>query len=383
MRGRHRRSPLQADEHPILEVAGISARTSGGKVLLDDVSFAVQRGWLVAVVGPTGAGKTSLAQALTGGLAYEGTVRLEGIALAGAGTRHRDRIAFVPQDDVLHGQLDLGRTLGYAASLRAAPGSGDEERTRRVDSALRELGLHHHAGVPVASLSGGQRKRANIAAELVGQPDVLVLDEPTSGLDPGYEKAVMTSLRQLADAGRTVIAVTHSLAALAHCDRVLYLAEGGRVAYFGPPAACRCLLRLGRRRRRVPRPRHGAGPGVEGALPRPPGLHAVRPSRRRRGNARQRAPSPGCGPPAPRLAAAGGHPPAPPRCAPALRSPAPRAARAAGPAARPPPLDGAGRRQPPPRAGHDAQHAGLRDGRDVRRPQRHLARRVEQRCARS
>ncbi|HJR24149.1 MAG TPA: ATP-binding cassette domain-containing protein, partial [Acidimicrobiales bacterium] len=84
-RGRHRRPPLQATEHPILEVDGISARTSGGKVLLDDVSFAVQRGWLVAVVGPTGAGKTSLARALTGGLAYQGTVRLDGAALAGAG----------------------------------------------------------------------------------------------------------------------------------------------------------------------------------------------------------------------------------------------------------------------------------------------------------
>ena len=70
----------------------------------------------------------------------------------------------------------------------------------------------------------------------MGQPDVLVLDEPTSGLDPGYEKAVMTSLRQLADAGRTVIAVTHSMQALERCDRVLFLAEGGRVAYFGPPA---------------------------------------------------------------------------------------------------------------------------------------------------
>ena len=70
----------------------------------------------------------------------------------------------------------------------------------------------------------------------MGQPDVLVLDEPTSGLDPGYEKAVMTSLRELADAGRTVIAVTHSMQALEQCDRVLFLAEGGRVAYFGPPA---------------------------------------------------------------------------------------------------------------------------------------------------
>ncbi len=235
-RGRHRRQPLQATEQPILEVAGVTARTPGGKVLLDDVSFTVQEGWLVAVVGPTGAGKTSLARALTGSLGYDGTIRLAGVTLGAAGSRQRDRIAFVPQDDVLHGGLELGRTLAYAASLRVPPESGGAERRRRVDAALQELGLHHHTGTQVSSLSGGQRKRANIAAELVGQPDVLVLDEPTSGLDPGYEKAVMTNLRQIADAGRTVIAVTHSLAALAHCDRVLFLAEGGRVAYFGPPA---------------------------------------------------------------------------------------------------------------------------------------------------
>jgi ABC-type multidrug transport system ATPase subunit len=234
-RGRHRRSPLFAEAEPLLEVVGVTAHAPGGRVLLDDVSFSVQRGWLVAVVGPTGAGKTSLARALTGGLALDaGSLRLDGCDLSVAGGR--DRIAFVPQDDVLYGQLGLARMLRYSASLRMPASVGEHERSVRVDAALHELGLQHHADVAVASLSGGQRKRANIAAELVGHPEVLVLDEPTSGLDPGYEKSVMTTLRQLADAGRTVIAVTHSMQAIQHCDRVLYLAEGGRVAYFGPPA---------------------------------------------------------------------------------------------------------------------------------------------------
>jgi ABC-type multidrug transport system ATPase subunit len=237
-RGRHpRRAPLQAEQAAILEVSGVTARTAGGRTLLDDVSFAVQRGWLVAIVGPTGAGKTSLARALTGNLALAaGSIRLDGADLTGEGGEALDRIAYVPQDDVLHGQLGLERTLQYAASLRVSPSMGEGERRRRVEAALRELGLQGQAGVAIRSLSGGQRKRANIAAELVGHPEVLVLDEPTSGHDPGYEKAVMRSLRELADGGRTVITVTHSMQALDQCDRVLFLAEGGRMAYFGPPS---------------------------------------------------------------------------------------------------------------------------------------------------
>ena len=238
-RGRHaRRTPLRATAAPILEVSGVTADAPGGRLLLDDVSFAVQRGWLVAIVGPTGAGKTSLARALTGNLGLQsGSIRVDGVELTESGSRgprpRRLRPAGrrAPRFPGPGPHPAVQRVAAGAAGCR-----GTGERDRRVDAALAELGLEHHAGVAVASLSGGQRKRANIAAELVGQPDVLVLDEPTSGLDPGYEKAVMTSLRDLADAGRTVIAVTHSMQALEKCDRVLFLAEGGRVAYFGPPA---------------------------------------------------------------------------------------------------------------------------------------------------
>lgn len=213
----------------------MSARTERGRTLLDDVSFAVQRGWLVAVVGPTGAGKTSLARALTGALALRsGQIRLDGADLAEDPDRRR-RIGYVPQDNVLHGSLGLARTVAYAAGLRAPRGADRKVRRGQVTAALAELGLDQHSDVPVNDLSGGQRKRANIAAELVGGPDVIVLDEPTSGLDPGYEKSVLTNLRALADSGRTVITITHSVAAIAQSDRVLYLAAGGRVAYFGTP----------------------------------------------------------------------------------------------------------------------------------------------------
>jgi hypothetical protein len=95
--------------------------------------------------------------------------------------------------------------------------------------------LTAHADQRIDSLSGGQRKRTSVALELLTKPSLLFLDEPTSGLDPGYEKSVMQTLRGLANDGRSVVVVTHNTAQLNLCDRVLILAPGGRLAYFGPP----------------------------------------------------------------------------------------------------------------------------------------------------
>lgn len=222
---------------PVLQVSGLSARAPDGTLILDDVTFSLERGWLVAIVGPTGAGKTSLARALTGSLALEaGTIRIDGHDLATSSEEARRRIGHVPQEDLLQAQLGLGRMLEYAAALRLPSSINAQARSRRVSAVLAELGLERQAGVAVRSLSGGQRKRANIAMELLAQPDILVLDEPTSGLDPGYERSVMATLAQLAARGRTVVAVTHSMQALAACDRVLFLAARGQVAFFGTPA---------------------------------------------------------------------------------------------------------------------------------------------------
>ena len=101
---------------------------------------------------------------------------------------------------------------------------------------LADIGLQRQARLRVGSLSVGQRKRANVAAELLGRPEVLILDEPTSSLDPGFERTVMSNLRQLTATGHTVLAVTHSMRALSECDMVLFLATGGHVAFYGPPA---------------------------------------------------------------------------------------------------------------------------------------------------
>ncbi|MCX5379894.1 FHA domain-containing protein [Streptomyces sp. NBC_00091] len=208
----------------------------GRKTLLDHVSFPVGAKCLLAVVGPSGAGKSTLLGALTGlRPADHGTVLYDGRDLYRDYAELRGRIGLVPQDDILHAQLTVRRALAYAAELRFPQDTGKAERLARVDEVIGELGLGQRADQPIHSLSGGQRKRVSVALELLTKPSLLFLDEPTSGLDPGMDRSVMHMLRGLADDGRTVIVVTHSVLSLDVCDRLLVLAPGGRVAWFGPP----------------------------------------------------------------------------------------------------------------------------------------------------
>ncbi len=208
----------------------------GRKTLLESVSFPVGEKCLLAVVGPSGAGKSTLLNALTGQRpADHGTVLYDGRDLYRDYAELRQRIGLVPQDDILHAQLTVRGALTYAAELRFPQDTAKTERRARVDEVVRELGLEQRVHQPVHSLSGGQRKRVSVALELLTKPSLLFLDEPTSGLDPGMDRSVMHMLRGLADDGRTVIVVTHSVLSLDVCDRLLVLAPGGKVAYYGPP----------------------------------------------------------------------------------------------------------------------------------------------------
>ncbi|WP_232665169.1 protein kinase domain-containing protein [Pseudonocardia sp. TRM90224] len=210
--------------------------TRSGKRLLDGVGFALSERSLLAVVGPSGAGKSTLLGALTGQRpADSGQVRYAGRDLYDGYDELRQRIGLVPQDDILHPQLTVRRALRYAASLRFPADTPARERNERVEEVITELGLSEQATQRISTLSGGQRKRTSVALELLTRPSLLFLDEPTSGLDPGLDKSVMQTLRGLADDGRTVVVVTHSPAQLEVCDRLLVLAAGGKLAYFGPP----------------------------------------------------------------------------------------------------------------------------------------------------
>ncbi|TXR56290.1 FHA domain-containing protein [Quadrisphaera setariae] len=217
-------------------VPGRDAPKGARRVLLDGVSFSLEERSLLAVVGPSGAGKSTLLGALTGFRpAQHGEVLYDGRDLYRDYADLRHRIGLVPQDDVLHTQLTVRTALTYAAQLRFPADTSADERAARVEEVIVELGLTAQADLAVEKLSGGQRKRTSVALELLTKPSLLFLDEPTSGLDPGLDKSVMRTLRGLADDGRTVVVVTHSTANLEVCDRVLLLAPGGSVAYFGPP----------------------------------------------------------------------------------------------------------------------------------------------------
>jgi ABC-type multidrug transport system ATPase subunit/pSer/pThr/pTyr-binding forkhead associated (FHA) protein len=214
---------------------GLAVRV-GDKTLLSGVGFSLAQRSLLAVVGPSGAGKSTLLRALTGFRpADEGTVTYADRDLYAEYDELRQRIGLVPQDDILHPQLTVRRALGYAARLRFPTDVSAADRDRRIEEVIGELGLTGQADQRIASLSGGQRKRTSVALELLTRPSLLFLDEPTSGLDPGLDKSVMHTLRGLADDGRTVVVVTHNVANLDVCDRLLLLAPGGTVAYFGPP----------------------------------------------------------------------------------------------------------------------------------------------------
>ena len=220
-----------------LEVRGVGVTlTHVGLTLLDGVSFTARPSTLTAVIGPSGSGKSTLLNALVGvSKPTSGAVSFDGRDLHAEYASLRSRIGIVPQDDVLHDRLTITQALSIAAELRMPPDTTKQDWHQAISQVLEELEMTAHADKRVDQLSGGQRKRVSVAMELLTEPSLLVLDEPTTGLDPALDRHVMAMLRRLADAGRVIVVVTHSLAFLNECDQVLLLAPGGKTAYCGPP----------------------------------------------------------------------------------------------------------------------------------------------------
>ncbi len=205
------------------------------KQILRDIDLDINPREFVALVGGSGSGKSTLLKALIGlSPATGGQVLINGHNLYEHLMVYRHLIGYVPQDDIIHLDLSVRQALEYSLHLRV-PEQDPTERERVIDDVLDKMGLTTHATTIVGDLSGGQRKRVSIAAELLGDPWIFFLDEPTSGLDPGLEKLMMDTLRQLADEGRTIILITHAINHIVdHCDQVIFLSQG-ELAYFGPP----------------------------------------------------------------------------------------------------------------------------------------------------
>ena len=219
-----------------LDALRLTKRVAGGKVILDDVSLSISDRQFVGLLGPSGAGKSTLIDALNGlRPVEEGRVLVNDIDLYESFDSVRAQLGYVPQDDIIHRELDVARALHYAALLRLPKDTSKEEREQLVAETLEALGLSERADTCIGALSGGQRKRVSIGVELLTRPGLLFLDEPTSGLDPGTENRLMNLFRRLADTGNTIICTTHVMENVYLFDKVVVL-MAGKLAFYGTPA---------------------------------------------------------------------------------------------------------------------------------------------------
>ena len=204
--------------------------------LLQDISLVYQPREFIVVVGQSGGGKSTLLDAIAGYRpATQGRVFVNGTDVYQNFDAVRNDIGYVPQRDIIHMELTVYQALNFAAQLRMPKDTSKAERHKRIMEVLDDLDLTHRKDVQISGLSGGQQKRVSIGVELLTRPGLFFLDEPTSGLDPGTETAFMHLMRRLADQGRTIVMVTHATKNVMLADKVVFLARGGHVAWFGPP----------------------------------------------------------------------------------------------------------------------------------------------------
>jgi ABC-type multidrug transport system ATPase subunit/pSer/pThr/pTyr-binding forkhead associated (FHA) protein len=225
-----------AEEGLLLEAKNITQFVSKRLNLLQNINLLIRPMEFVAIVGMSGSGKTTLMNALSGYKpATGGQVIVNGVDLYKHYDMFRNDMGYVPQKDIVHAELTPQTALEYVAKLRMPADASNKERSNAVKRVLSELDLLERKDVPISRLSGGQLKRVSIGVELLTRPRLFFLDEPTSGLDPGTEYEMMRLLRQLADQGRTVMLVTHATKNVILCDKVVFLARGGFLAFFGAP----------------------------------------------------------------------------------------------------------------------------------------------------
>jgi ABC-type multidrug transport system ATPase subunit len=228
----------QYDESNYIRIDALNLKKYGNNhtTLLNNISLSIAPRKFVAIVGGSGAGKSMLIGALSGlQPAHEGKVLYNGQDYYRNLAAFNTQLGYVPQDDIVHRDLTVERALYYAAKMRLPNDFTQEQLQQRIEEVLEDVEMAGRRKLLIRKLSGGQRKRVSIALELLANPCLFYLDEPTSGLDPGLDRKMMFLLRKLADKGHTIILVTHATNNISTCDYVCFLAQGGRLTYFGPP----------------------------------------------------------------------------------------------------------------------------------------------------
>ncbi len=224
-----------------LEVADLNHRFGNSEVALDSISFAVNRGELVCVMGASGSGKSTLLKVLGGQLQpSNGKVLLNDQSLYDNLDDLKRYVSYVPQDDAFDENLTIGENLQFAAAVRS-PHLSRRDRTRRLESKLVELGLSERkdsiVGSPVKkTLSGGERKRLNIGLDMIGNADVYLFDEPTSGLSSKDSEHVIEIVRGMAH-NKIILVTIHqpSSKLFQMFHKAILFDRGGKLVFFGTP----------------------------------------------------------------------------------------------------------------------------------------------------
>lgn len=209
-------------------VSGLSHRY-GSHLALDDVSLSVERGSMFALLGPNGSGKTTLFKILTTALTpSEGTATIAGVDVVTQQAEVRRRIGIVFQHPSLDDKLTVRENLKHQGHLYGLSG---RTLAQRIDDLLPRFGLKELENARAATLSGGMRRRVELAKSMLHRPEVLILDEPGTGLDPSALKDLMDYLVELRDSeGTTVLLTTHLMEAADRCGHIALLDRGRLVA---------------------------------------------------------------------------------------------------------------------------------------------------------